>query len=161
MPAHCGDVGSNIGTAILPCSEVFRCALDLPYLTNAHSVRASKFRRIAVTHLALAVIAKLSLSYVGSGPKAGNGSCHGIDGPSWPPSPRLGTGGEPAVNHRLGLSALASTEDRAPIFCTHPKTGVQQARFCSMGGLAQNSRGLNAWVALIENSDFIAERDRL
>jgi hypothetical protein len=43
MPTNRRDVGSNIGTAILPCGEVFRGALDLQYLPNAHSVLAGKF----------------------------------------------------------------------------------------------------------------------
>jgi hypothetical protein len=108
-PANRRDVRSSIFTAVLSRSEVFSCALHLAYLTHANSVRAGKFRRITDTHFALAVIAKLSLSYVRMGPKAGHSSCHGFVGPSWPPSPQLGTGGGPAVNHRLGLSSLAST----------------------------------------------------
>jgi hypothetical protein len=42
-PANGRDVGSSIGTAILAGSEMFRGALDMPYLTNAHSVQAGKF----------------------------------------------------------------------------------------------------------------------
>ena len=41
------------------------------------------------------------------------------------------------MNHRLGLSALASKEDRARIFCSYARAGVQWVRFCLMMGPSQ------------------------
>lgn len=111
MPANGRDVGSVIGTAISSRGEMFCCAPNLARQTIANSVRAGKFLGITDAHIALAVIAKRSLVHVCTGTMAGNSTCHGFDGPSWPPSPRLGTGREPAVNHRLGQSALPSIRE--------------------------------------------------
>lgn len=92
MPANRRNVGSDIGTAISSRGEVFCCAPYLAHQTIANSVRAGKFLGITDAHIALAVIAKRSLSHVCTGTMVGNSTCHGFDGPSWPPSPRLGTG---------------------------------------------------------------------
>jgi hypothetical protein len=81
MPANGCNVRSTVRTAILSRSQVFGGALHLAYLTNANSVRASKFRRITDTHFA-AIIAKVPLSHAGLGPKARDSSCHGFVGPS-------------------------------------------------------------------------------
>ena len=119
MPADCRDVGSRICTAVASRSEVFCRASQLAYQTIANSVRASKCRRVTDTHFALAVIAKLSLSRVRTGSIAGNSSCHGFNSPSWPPSPRLGTGRRARGESPTGPKRSGLNERTGRQYCAH------------------------------------------
>jgi hypothetical protein len=150
MQARGRNVRSSIRTAILSSRKVFGGALHLARLTSANSVLAGKFRWFSDTHFASAVVTKLKLDHIGQGAKAHNSRFHGFDGPSWPPLPRLRTGGEPAVNHQLGLSALASkrgpgyiivrtSEDWSPVDVILSNSCCRSSRQC---------RGLHAGLAL-------------